>query len=133
MKALVVDDSAVTCKVLVGALFRAGIKDVDRASDGPEAVEATNSADYDLVLMGWNMPNTVGIEVLKAIRANGKTVPVIMVTAEAQKGHVIDALKAGADNYIVRPFKADTIVSKIKKIKEENGRILMIPVLGDVH
>ena len=85
MKALVVDDSAVMRKVMIGALARAGIEDVAQAADGQEAVAACNADDFSLVLLDWNMPNMLGIDALKAIRANGKTVPVIMVTTEAEK------------------------------------------------
>jgi two-component system, chemotaxis family, chemotaxis protein CheY len=116
MKALVVDDSAVMRKVLIGALGRANITEVDQASDGQEAVNATSNADYDLVLMDWNMPNMLGIDAVRAIRANGKKMPIIMVTTEAEKSRVIDALKAGANNYIIKPFEPSTIVSKIQEV-----------------
>jgi len=116
MKALVVDDSAVMRKVLIGALGRAGITEVDQAADGQEAVCATESADYGLILMDWNMPNMLGIDAVKAIRSNGKRVPIIMVTTEAEKSRVIDALKAGANNYIIKPFEPATIVTKIQEV-----------------
>ncbi len=115
MKALVVDDSAVMRKVLIGALGRANITDVDQAADGQEAVNAVESADYNLILMDWNMPNMLGIDAVRAIRASGKTMPIIMVTTEAEKSRVIDALKAGANNYIIKPFEPATIVSKIQE------------------
>ena len=116
MRALVVDDSAVMRKVLIGALGRAGIAEVDQASDGQEAVDATKDGDYQLVLMDWNMPNMLGIDAVRAIRANGKTMPIIMVTTEAEKSRVIEALKAGANNYIIKPFEPTTIVSKIQEV-----------------
>lgn len=116
MNALVVDDSAVMRKVLIGALGRAGISDVDQAADGQEAVTATESKDYNLVLMDWNMPNMLGIDAVRAIRANGKTMPIIMVTTEAEKSRVIDALKAGAQNYVIKPFEPATIVNKIQEV-----------------
>lgn len=116
MKALVVDDSAVMRKVLIGALGRAGITDVDQASDGKEAVDATDAKEYDLVLMDWNMPNMLGIDAVRTIRANGKTMPIIMVTTEAEKSRVIEALKAGAQNYVIKPFEPATIVSKIQEV-----------------
>ena len=116
MKALVVDDSAVMRKVLIGALGRAGITDVDQAADGQEAVTATQSTDYNLVLMDWNMPNMLGIDAVRAIRANGKSMPIIMVTTEAEKSRVIDALKAGAQNYVIKPFEPATIVNKIQEV-----------------
>ena len=116
MKALVVDDSAVMRKVLIGALGRANITEVDQAADGQEAVDAAEKDDYGLVLMDWNMPNMLGIDAVKAIRANGKTMPIIMVTTEAEKSRVIEALKAGANNYIIKPFEPATIVSKIQEV-----------------
>lgn len=119
MKALVVDDSAVMRKVLIGALSRANITEVDQAADGQEAVNAVNASDYGLILMDWNMPNMLGIDAVKAIRAAGKTMPVIMVTTEAEKSRVIEALKAGANNYIIKPFEPATIVNKIQEVLEK--------------
>jgi two-component system chemotaxis response regulator CheY len=119
MKALVVDDSAVMRKILIGALTRAKITDVDQASDGLEAVAAVEREDYALVLMDWNMPNMLGIDAVRAIRAKGKTVPIIMVTTEAEKSRVIEALKAGANNYIIKPFEPDAIVEKILQTIEK--------------
>jgi two-component system chemotaxis response regulator CheY len=116
MRALVVDDSAVMRKVLVGALARAGIEHVDQAADGKEAVNSCEGNDYGLVLMDWNMPNMLGIDAVKAIRANGKKMPIIMVTTEAEKSRVIEALKAGANNYIIKPFEPATIVTKIQEV-----------------
>lgn len=116
MKALVVDDSAVMRKVLIGALGRAQINEVDQAADGQEAVDACEAGEYDLVLMDWNMPNMLGIDAVRAIRANGKTMPIIMVTTEAEKSRVIEALKSGANNYIIKPFEPTTIVAKIQEV-----------------
>jgi two-component system, chemotaxis family, chemotaxis protein CheY len=121
MKALIVDDSAVMRKVLIGALARANITDIDQAADGAEAVAATQAAEYDLVLMDWNMPNMLGIDAVKAIRANGKKMPIIMVTTEAEKTRVIDALKAGASNYVIKPFEPATIVTKIQEVLAKAG------------
>jgi len=114
MKALVVDDSAVMRKVLIGALSQVGITDVGQAADGKEAVAAVQTDDYALVLMDWNMPNMTGIEALREMRTGGKTMPIIMVTTEAEKPRVIEALKAGANNYVIKPFQPQDIVSKIK-------------------
>jgi len=116
MRALVVDDSAVMRKVLIGALGRANINEVDQAADGLEAVQAVQQNDYDIILMDWNMPNMLGIDALKAIREMGKTVPIIMVTTEAEKSRVLEALKAGATNYIIKPFEPNTIVGKIQEV-----------------
>jgi len=116
MKALVVDDSAVMRKVLIGALGRANINEVDQAADGAEAVQAVQQNEYDIILMDWNMPNMLGIDALKAIREMGKTMPIIMVTTEAEKSRVLEALKAGATNYVIKPFEPNTIVGKIQEV-----------------
>lgn len=116
MKALVVDDSIVMRKLLVGALSRAGIEGADQAGDGREAVSAVADQEYDIVLMDWNMPNMLGIDAVKEIRAQGNTVPIIMVTTEAEKSRVVEALKAGANNYIIKPFEPATIIAKIEQV-----------------
>lgn len=116
MRALVVDDSAVMRKVLIGALGRANINEVDQAADGAEAVQAVQQNEYDIILMDWNMPNMLGIDALKAIREMGKTMPIIMVTTEAEKSRVLEALKAGASNYVIKPFEPNTIVGKIQEV-----------------
>jgi two-component system, chemotaxis family, chemotaxis protein CheY len=118
MKALVVDDSAVMRKVLTGALGRVGISDVDQAEDGERAVAAVTANEYGVILMDWNMPKLSGLEALKQIRALGKTVPVIMVTTESEKARVMDALKAGANNYILKPFEPMVIAEKIRSVIE---------------
>jgi len=114
MKALIVDDSAVMRKVLIGALARAQITDIDQAADGQEAIEMVQGTAYDLVLMDWNMPRKLGIDAVREIRALGKTMPIIMVTTEAEKGRVVEALKAGANNYVIKPFQPQTIIKKIE-------------------
>lgn len=120
MKALVVDDSAVMRKVLTGALERAEINEVTHAKDGQEAVDACKADDFDVVLMDWNMPNMLGIDAVRAIRQDGKDMPIIMVTTEAERNRVIEALQAGANNYIIKPFEPDTMVEKIKTVLEQS-------------
>jgi len=121
MKILVVDDSAVMRKVLIGALSKVGVEDVSQASDGREAVAAVEKETYDLVLMDWNMPNMSGIDALREIRASGNKTPVIMVTTEAEKSRVVEALKAGANNYVIKPFQPNTIGVKIKETLASAG------------
>ncbi|MBI5118471.1 response regulator [Candidatus Poribacteria bacterium] len=116
MKVLVVDDSAVMRKVIIGALSQAGFNDICQAADGQEAVTKVMAGDYGIVLMDWNMPNMSGLDALKAIRTNKSKVPIIMVTTEAEKSRIIDALKAGANNYIIKPFKPETIASKVGEV-----------------
>jgi len=116
MKVLVVDDSAAMRKILIAAIEKAGITDVTQAGDGREAINAASENDFDVVLMDWNMPNMLGIEAVKAIRALGKKMPIIMVTTEAEKSRVIEALKSGATSYMIKPFKPEAIVEKIQEV-----------------
>jgi len=118
MKALVVDDSAVMRKVIIGALSRIDITDVDQAADGEEAVTMASENEYGMILMDWNMPNKLGIDAVIDIRAKGIKTPIIMCTTEAEKSRVVEALKAGANNYIIKPFEPATIVEKLKAILE---------------
>lgn len=119
MKALVVDDSSVMRRVVSGALARAGITDVEQAENGLVAVELCKKLEFDLVLMDWNMPEMDGYEALKAIRAAGKTMPIMMVTTESEKKRVVDAVRAGANGFVTKPFEPDVIVSKIRALVGE--------------
>ncbi len=117
MRGLVVDDSSVMRKVLTGALSRVSIDEVDEATDGQEAVNLiAEGNDYDVILMDWNMPNMTGIEAVRAIRGSGDSTPIIMVTTEAEKERVIDAVKSGANSYIIKPFSPQGIVAKLQEV-----------------
>jgi two-component system chemotaxis response regulator CheY len=119
MKALVVDDSVVMRRILMQVLNKVGYTEVDQAPDGKEAVVAATAFDYDVILMDWNMPNMTGIDAARAIRQKGKKTPIIMVTTEAEKTRVLEALKAGVNNYIIKPFEPDAAVTKIKEVLEK--------------
>ena len=114
MKVLVVDDCDLMRIMILRDLKKMSAMECDQAANGQEAVRACQTNRYDLVLMDWNMPVMSGFEALRAIRASGNKVPIIMVTTEAEKGRVIKALKAGANNYVIKPFQAEALVSKIK-------------------
>jgi len=118
MKALVVDDSATMRRILKTMLVPLGFDNVAEAIDGLEAVKYCEMANVDLILMDWNMPNMTGIEALKQIRGAGLKMPVIMVTTEAEQTRVVDALKAGANNYIIKPFNQNTIEKKVRETLE---------------
>lgn len=119
MRALVVDDSMVMRKVLIGALSRVQISDIDQAVDGVEAVDFASKQKYDIILMDWNMPNKNGLEAVIEIRASENKTPIVMVTTEAEKANIVTALKAGANNYVVKPFEPNVIVDKIKAAMAE--------------
>jgi two-component system chemotaxis response regulator CheY len=113
MRVLVVDDSAVMRRIIINALAVAGVTDVVQAADGQEAVSSAASAEFDAILLDWNMPVLSGIEALKVIRGMGIKSPVLMVTTEAEKTRVMEALKAGANNYVIKPFDPATLGQKL--------------------
>lgn len=115
MKILVVDDSGMIRSVLKKYLSDLGVKDFVEAADGVLALKAVTAHKIDLVFMDWNMPNLSGIEALKKLKANPATraIPVIMVTSESEKAHILDAVKAGAANYVIKPFSPAVIKEKM--------------------
>jgi len=121
MKMLVVDDFATMRKVVRNLLKQVGYENIVEAEDGAIALRVLKTQKIDFVISDWNMPNMNGLELLKAVRADddlGKT-PFLMVTAEALQENVIAAVKAGVSNYIVKPFTAEVLNDKIKKIVEK--------------
>ncbi len=117
---LVVDDMAAMRKILRTLLSQLGFKNIDEAEDGKQALEKLkqNPDKYGLIITDWNMPNMTGIELVQAIRSDErlKHLPILMVTAEAKKENVLTAIKAGVNNYIVKPFTAETLKEKIEAI-----------------
>ncbi len=114
---LVVDDSPVMRRILAGVLKKqCGFGEVVEAGDGVEAVESVKRHDFDLILLDWNMPNMLGIDALKQIRWLGSKTPVIMVTSEVERSSILAALEAGANDYLIKPFTADTVEKRVKKI-----------------
>lgn len=118
LRALIVDDSEIMRRIVVRALKQTGISEYDQACDGQEALVAVSKNQYNLILMDWNMPNMNGLDTVKAIRSQGITAPIIMVTTELEKSRILQALKAGADNYIGKPFKPLALELKIRETLE---------------
>ncbi len=116
MKALVVDDSMTIRRIVIKALAMAGIPDAVECGDGTEALGALKTGTYDIILMDWNMPKLTGIETLKQLRAAGIKTPVIMVTTEAEKSRVIEAIKSGANDYLIKPFSPEQLAEKVKHV-----------------
>ncbi len=123
IKILVVDDFATMRKVIRNLLKQGGYENIVEAEDGVTALRTLKSQKIDLIISDWNMPNMTGLELLKAVRADEdlKATPFLMVTAEALQDNVIAAVKAGVSNYIVKPFTAEVLSEKIKKILEKLG------------
>lgn len=118
MKILVVDDFSTMRKMIRGFLKDLGCNNVSEAEDGKDALQMLKKEKFDFVISDWNMPNTSGIELLKAVRADPTLagIPMLLVTAEAKKDQIIEAAKAGVNGYIVKPFNMETLEEKIKKI-----------------
>ena len=118
IKVLIVDDFATMRRILKNILKQLGFKNLLEADDGTTALEVLESNEIDLVISDWNMPKMTGLELLKAVRASKKyaKVPFLMVTAEAQKQNVIEAVQAGVSNYVVKPFTAEGISAKLERI-----------------
>jgi len=123
MRILVVDDFATMRKVIKNLLRQTGYQNVTEAEDGVAALKELRSQKIDFVISDWNMPNMTGIELLKAVRADSElsSLPFLMVTAESLKDNVLEAVKAGVSNYIVKPFTAEVLSEKIEKIIENLG------------
>jgi two-component system, chemotaxis family, chemotaxis protein CheY len=118
MPILVVDDYQTMVRIIRNLLKQLGFDDVDEASDGTGALSKMKTRQYGLVISDWNMQPMTGYELLKQVRADEalRATPFIMVTAESKTENVIAAKKAGVNNYIVKPFNAQTLKTKIEAV-----------------
>lgn len=123
MKVLVVDDFSTMRRIVKNLLRDLGFTNIQEADDGSTALPMLQSGDFEFVVTDWNMPGMQGIDLLRAIRAddNLKHIPVLMVTAEAKKEQIVMAAQAGVNGYIVKPFTAATLKTKLDKIFERLG------------
>jgi len=115
MKIMLVDDSRTIRNIEKNVLSQLGYTDIMEAGDGVEALSQLETGMPDLFLIDWNMPNMDGLTLVKKIREQDKNVPIIMVTTEAEKTRVVEAIKAGVNNYVVKPFTTETLGGKIKQ------------------
>jgi len=120
MKILIVDDFATMRRIIKNLLRDLGFNNTSEADDGATALPMLLNGNFDFLITDWNMPNMKGIELLKAIRADEKikSIPVLMVTAEAKREQIVEAASAGVNGYVVKPFTAETLKAKIEKIFE---------------
>ncbi len=118
MKVMIVDDFATMRRIVKNILSQLGFKNFVEADDGSTAWEILQKEKVDFIVSDWNMPKMTGIELLKKVRADErfKDIPFLMVTAEAQKENIVEAVKAKVSNYIVKPFTPETLSEKIEKI-----------------
>lgn len=116
MNILVVDDYQTMIRIIKNLLKQLGFNNVDEATDGAAALAKIDTKPYGLIISDWNMEPMTGIDLLKKVRGAGKTVPFIMVTAESKTENVLAAREAGVNNYIVKPFNADTLKTKLTAV-----------------
>lgn len=115
---LSVDDFSTMRRIVKNLLKQLGYYNVDEAENGEAALELIREKKYDLIISDWNMPVKTGIQLLRDVRADPaiKHVPFLMVTAEAEKENVIEAMEAGVNNYILKPFTAKVLEDKLRSI-----------------
>ena len=115
MKILVVDDFSTMRRIVKNVLKQLGYTNTEEAENGEQAYEMLKKGGFDFVISDWNMPVMNGLDLVEKIRSdeNLKGIPILMVTAEAEKDKVIIAVKAGVNNYIVKPFTSETMKAKM--------------------
>lgn len=115
---LIVDDFESMRRIVKGTLKSIGFSNFIEAEDGVIALKKLEKQKVDLIVSDWIMPNMNGLDFLKAVRSSDKfkNIPFIMVTAEGQKGNVLEAINAGVNNYIVKPFTPETLNAKLQKV-----------------
>ncbi|GAB3748450.1 chemotaxis response regulator CheY [Lysobacter olei] len=123
LRILIVDDFSTMRRIVKNLLNDLGFFNTTEADDGTSALAELRRAPFDLVITDWNMPGMAGIDLLKAIRADDtlKTIPVLLVTAEAKREQIIEAAQAGVNGYVIKPFTAATLGDKLSKIFERIG------------
>ncbi len=118
MEVLIVDDFATMRRILKNILTQIGFNNLYEAGDGKSALKLLKNQKIDLIMCDWNMPIMTGLDLLNAVRGDDelKEIPFVMVTAEAQKENIIQAVQAGVNNYVVKPFTTETITQKLEKV-----------------
>ena len=122
MQVLIVDDYKTMLRIIRNLLKQLGFNNVDEATDGSMALQKLRDKDYGMVISDWNMEPMTGYDLLKEVRSdpNLATTPFIMITAESKTENVIAAKKAGVNNYVVKPFNAATLKTKIEAVFPDN-------------
>lgn len=115
MKILIVDDQDSILRIIKGLLAELGYDDIRTAANGQKACVLLKQEKIEMIISDWNMPLMTGIELLKYVRQDAQLLntPFIMVTAEAEKDNIIEAIQAGVDQYVVKPFTADDLKKKM--------------------
>ncbi|MEW6413043.1 MAG: response regulator [Candidatus Zixiibacteriota bacterium] len=117
-KILIVDDSPTMRRIIINCLKRAGFTNFVEACDGKDALAKLQVEDINLMVTDWNMPEMDGLTLVTAVRGTEqlKNLPIVMVTMRSVKEDIVEAMKAGVDGYIIKPFRPDTLIDKLRKI-----------------
>jgi two-component system chemotaxis response regulator CheY len=118
MKVLAVDDSATMRRIIKNQLKQSGVEEVDEAENGKQALSMLGAAQYDLLITDWNMPEMCGLDLVVEVRKAEplKKLPILMITTVSAKEDIVTALKAGVNNYVVKPFDAATLQAKVSQL-----------------
>jgi len=118
MRFLVVDDSSTMRRIIINTLNKLGYEDVAEAGNGREGLDRLGGEAVDVIITDWNMPEMTGIEFVRSLRGSSvtKDIPVLMVTTNAAKDDIVEALKVGVNSYVVKPFTPDTMREKIEAV-----------------
>jgi len=119
MKILLVDDSKTMRNIQKSVLGQLGHTEIEEACDGVDALSKVGAFEPELLLVDWNMPNMDGLTFVKKYRQSDKTTPIIMVTTETERARVVEAIKAGVNNYVVKPFTPDLLSQRINETLEK--------------
>ncbi len=116
MKVLIIDDSG-AMRLIISKALKSHVEniEIDEADDGETAIPMLEEKNYDIILVDWIMPNMNGIEFVKYARSIGIVIPIIMITTEGQKSKIIQALKTGINDFIIKPFKTELLIEKFEK------------------
>jgi two-component system, chemotaxis family, chemotaxis protein CheY len=118
MRFLVVDDSSTMRRIIINTLNKLGYEDIVEAGNGREGMDKLGEGKVDVIVTDWNMPEMSGIDFIRNVRSQAATkdVPVLMVTTNAAKDDIVEALKVGVNSYVVKPFTPDTMKEKIEAV-----------------
>ena len=114
-RVLIADDSGTMRTILRRSLEALGVKGTVEAGDGIQALSLFRTGEFDLVLTDWNMPGKTGLEVVREIRAQDAKIPIVMVTTESERANVLEAIKAGVSDYLVKPFTTEALQAKLTR------------------